>query len=253
MPYLVPRKVNNGEFLRTKDYLLTSLGDPLVTVPVSEKHLNISIENALSYFYAYFSHSSQYMVLDYWIFKTNPRQSLYELDKCIDPGKVRSVVYNPQNYSLFNIAFNQNFDFLFFTTQEQIPDLTTFYFAMMKQEMVNKVLGQEGTWDIVGSPPKLHLMPTPEGSLSVAVIFSKLADEKTLDSIDWIRRYALASLKVMLGEILSRYTNLPGSMGEMQLNGQELKAEGKEEKKELEEYIKLLTDAYHIQTDHESW
>lgn len=253
MSWAVPRKVNDGEFLRTKDYIKASLGYPMVSVPVSEFQLNIAIEDALERWYMYMSHGSQYMAVDTWMFQTTQGQSLYKIDDCIDPAKIRAVIYNPQNYSLFNIAFNQNFDFLFFTTQEQIPELTTFYFAMMKQEFVNKVLGQEGTWDIVGSPPMLQLMPTPKGSISVGVMFAKLPDESTLEKIGWIRRFSLAKTKLMLGETLSRYSSIPGAMGDLQLNGNDLKAEGKEEIEKMENELRLMTEAYHIQTDSETW
>lgn len=232
---------------------MQTLGDPMVSVPLAEPQLNRAIEDALERFYMYASSAMQYMLVDYWIFTTTPSQSLYPLDKCIDPAKIRSVIYNPQNYSLFNISFNRNFDFLFFSTSEQMPDLATFYMAMMKQETVNQVLGQEGTWNIIGAPPMIQLFPEPIGTLNVAVIFSRLPDQDTLSRIGWIRRYALSRAKSILGEILSRYSSIPGGQGDITLDGDALKSEGKDEQEKLMEELMFLQDGYQIQTDFDRW
>lgn len=250
---IVPVRVNDGDFLPVKEYILQTLGDPMISVPINVSQLNRAIEDALEVYYMYASSAMQYMLVDYWIFTTNPGQNLYPLDKCIDPAKIRSVVYNPQNYSLFNISFNRNFDFLFFTTSEQMPDLATFYMAMMKQETVNQVLGQNGTWNVIGAPPLLQLFPEPVGAVNVAVVFSRLPDQDTLSRIGWIRRYALARTKQILGEILSRYTSIPGGQGDITLNGETLKNEGKEETEKLRDEIMFLQDAYYVQTDEDRW
>ena len=41
----------------------------------------------------------------------------------------------------------------------------------------------------------------------------------------WIRDYALAQCKMMLGEARSKYSSLPGAQGSVQLNGDALKSE----------------------------
>ena len=247
---IVPVQVTDGTFTRTKNYIVSMLGNPMVSVQLVEQQLNLAIEDALEQWYHWMSESWQYMVLDYWQFQTEPDRAVYDLHECVDAAKIKSVVYNPQNYSLFNIAFNQNFDFLFFTTAEQTPDLTTFYFALMKQELVNKVLGQQGAFEVVGSPAKLHLMPTPQGVLNVAVLFSKLPDEQTLEKIGWIRRYALARAKLVLGEILTRFSTIPGGVSEIQMNGDVLKTEGEREIEKLVEELRMNT-VYLTTTDYD--
>jgi len=247
--YIFPLECENGQFLKTKKYIFTHLGYPsLGNIALAEEHLNVAITDAVAMYYKYANNQWDYMVMDYWQFETDAKKSVYELDSCIDPAKVRAVIYNPQNYSLFNIAFNQNYDFLFFSTNQMTPDLSTFYMALMKQEFVNSVLGQEGTWEILGSPPKLHLMPVPQGRIPVAVLFSRLADENTLDRIVEIRRIALAKAKIMLGEIYGRYSNIPGGQESIQLNGDNLKQEGKDELEKLEENM-WQSQAFLLRTD----
>ena len=248
---LIPLEVSNGEFIKTKKWVMTHLGYPsLGNIALAEEHLNVAITDAITIYSKFATQQWDHVVIDYWQFETQAKKSVYELDSCIDPAKIKAVIYNPQNYSLFNIAFNQNYDFLFFSTNQMTPDLSTFYMALMKQEFVNTVLGQEGTWEIIGSPPKLHLMPMPQGHLPVAVLFSKLPDENTLDRIFEIRRLALAKAKIMLGEIYGRYSSIPGGQQDIQLNGDNLKTEGKEELEKLEENLWLSTP-FLIRTDND--
>ena len=49
----------------------------------------------------------------------------------------------------------------------------------------------------------------------------------------WIRRYTLALSKELLGIIRSKYANMPLPNGEVSLDGEALKAEGREEKEQL--------------------
>ena len=59
----------------------------------------------------------------------------------------------------------------------------------------------------------------------------------------WIRRYALALCKEMLGYIRSKFANIPIPNETITLNGTALVSEGKAEQKELkEELLKVLDE-----------
>ena len=53
----------------------------------------------------------------------------------------------------------------------------------------------------------------------------------------WIRDYALAQCKMMLGEARSKYSSLPGAQGNVQLNGDALKSEAMAAIEKLEREI----------------
>ena len=58
----------------------------------------------------------------------------------------------------------------------------------------------------------------------------------------WIRRYTLALAKELLGIIRSKYSSMPIPNGEVSLDGEALKAEGREEKNMLVEELKLFLE-----------
>jgi hypothetical protein len=58
----------------------------------------------------------------------------------------------------------------------------------------------------------------------------------------WIRRYTLALAKELLGIVRSKYSSMPIPNGEVSLDGEALKAEGREEKNMLVEELKMFLD-----------
>jgi len=60
---------------------------------------------------------------------------------------------------------------------------------------------------------------------------------------NWIRKYTLALSKELLGIIRSKYASLPLPNGEVSMDGEALKAEGREEKANLSEELKEFFEA----------
>ena len=60
---------------------------------------------------------------------------------------------------------------------------------------------------------------------------------------NWIRKYTLALSKELLGIIRSKYASMPLPNGEVSLDGEALKAEGREEKANLLEELSLFLEA----------
>ena len=59
----------------------------------------------------------------------------------------------------------------------------------------------------------------------------------------WIRKYTLALSKELLGIIRSKYANMPLPNGEVTLDGDSLKTEGREEKNQLLEELKTFLES----------
>ena len=59
----------------------------------------------------------------------------------------------------------------------------------------------------------------------------------------WIRRYCLALSKELLGIVRSKYASMPIPNGEVSLDGEALKAEGREEKANLLEELKEFLES----------
>ena len=60
---------------------------------------------------------------------------------------------------------------------------------------------------------------------------------------NWIRKYTLALSKELLGIIRSKYASLPLPNGEVSMDGEALKAEGRKEKANLSEELNLFLEA----------
>ena len=58
----------------------------------------------------------------------------------------------------------------------------------------------------------------------------------------WLKDYALASAKIMLGQARSKFASLAGPQGGVQLNGNDLINQGQAEIEKLEEDLKTYTD-----------
>jgi hypothetical protein len=69
----------------------------------------------------------------------------------------------------------------------------------------------------------------------------------------WIRRFALALCKEMLGQVRSKFASVPIPGESVTLNGDKLISEGKEEQKDLREELKtLLADMTYVKIGEES-
>jgi len=87
-----------------------------------------------------------------------------------------------------------------------------------------------------------------------SVPFQNLPYDK-INSIgkQWIRRFALALCKEMLGQIRSKFGSIPIPGESVTLNGDKLISEGKEEQRELREELKtLLADMTYVKINEES-
>jgi hypothetical protein len=62
----------------------------------------------------------------------------------------------------------------------------------------------------------------------------------------WIRRYTLALAKELLGIVRSKYATVPVPNGEVQMDGEALKAEGREEKQQLIDELKEFLESVSV-------
>ena len=104
-------------------------------------------------------------------------------------------------------------------------------------EMMRKILGNDGTFNVVNGK-YLNIAPPPTFSEEVLVEF-KAIDSTSLHPyfINWIQRYSLAVCKLVLGQIRGKYQSLPSPAGGAQLNGDALIQQGTQEQEKLMEEL----------------
>ncbi len=227
----------NAFEMSIKRYIQSMLGAPLVRVELSELQLKIAVDEAISRFAYHAPNWDKQM----YVFNTSAGIGTYELPSMVIDN-ISYVVYKKSLLSIQNQAGTLEFDFFiryfqdnFLFNDFQVGD---FLLMQMHLEMVRKVLGQEGTWDIIDNK-YLQLYPTPVFDNLPVVVEYRALNSNTIHNAyrNWIQKYALAISKGILGQIRGKYKTLPGPGGGAQLNGEELLAQSKEEKELLEKQL----------------
>lgn len=223
-----------------KDFVLARLGHPVVRVELTDFQLKIAIDEAATQLHyhapmwtnqiAAFAASAG--VNTYTI----PTHIAHNLSYCTYKKSLLSIqnMGGDLEQDFFIKYFQDNFLFSNFSVSE-------FYLLQSHLEMVRKILGQEGSWDVINGNV-LQIYPTPTTNRQVIILVFRALDAATLHPYykNWIQRWALATAKSILGEIRGKYKTLPSPGGGAQLNGSELIQQAEVEKDKLK--IELLEE-----------
>lgn len=216
-----------------KNWIMMSLGAPVVKVELTESQVDSSIDSAIKIFSAWapWEHIGG--------FTTIPGEAEYDLSKII-PGfiEVRDVLYSPSQAEAILQGFFSDFNFdnrHFFWYHSTYATMADYSILNAYNEMYLRTIGNEGQWTTYGN--KLVLSPTPDKSIKVAIRFTAFPEDNDVRRDEWIRQYALAECKIILGRIRSKYSSLPGPRGDLSMDGDSLVSEGREEQAQLRERL----------------
>lgn len=125
-------------------------------------------------------------------------------------------------------------------------DLASWDFLLQYQETLDRVFAREIVFTYRPENHTLTLTQVPRFDECVAIEVSVLRSyNELLDNHfcrDWLQKYTLAELRVMLGEKYSKFATTPGAQGGTVLKGNELKQQGEQDKV-------LLVDDLHLYAD----
>lgn len=243
----IPRRPNR-ELVREqiKDYVLLMLGAPVVKVELDQQSLDGAVDFALQVFEDYCGRE----YYTYYTFLTTPGQSVYKMPD--EVGLIRNVYYKKQgNFGFQGSDLGGALPIEYFypggaygSTQGGMIDPTQPMWGKMGEwvlykqyeMMYSRISSQVGGWEWISGLGNIKLYPIPCRSTWVSVQYlQKHADFKQVNQA--MQEGALCFAKIMLGRIRSKYQQLPGPGQGMQLDGQALLQEGREEKKEWEERL----------------
>jgi hypothetical protein len=124
--------------------------------------------------------------------------------------------------------------------------LATYDFLAQHHETLGRLLGAEYTFTWRPQNHTLRLHRRPRAPKSVYLHIYKHRDEEELLSDvyakPWLKDYALAHSKLMLGEARGKFSVIAGPQGGSTLNGEQLKADAQNELIQLEEDLKMYKD-----------
>lgn len=219
--------------------LRTILGDGMVDVELDPKHFDTAIDLAVDRFRQRSSNSTEESYIYLKILQDTNEYTLPE--EVIEVREIfrRSVAGSNNSIDLdpFELAYTN----LYFLQGGRIGGLMTWDAFAQYQEVVRRLFGGYLNFKFHTETKKLILMRRPRAEETVLL---QVYMEKTPDTLitqrysrPWIRDYALAQCKMMLGEARSKYSSLPGAQGNVTLNGDALKAEAQATIEKLEREI----------------
>ena len=229
------------------NYCRTMLGDGMVDVELDPIHYETALNRTLSRF----RQRSPNAVEESYSFLT--------LEKDKNDYTLPAEIINVQsvfrrtlgsrtgggtgtNFEPFNLAYTNTY----LLNSTMLGGIATYFMFASYQEMVGKMFGSyiEFQWIPTSRTLRILQRPFTEGESIMLRCQNYRPDYTLINDIyagQWIKDYALAICKIILGEARSKFANIAGPGGAGGLNGTDLKAAGKEEMekldKELETYV----------------
>ena len=229
------------------NYCRTMLGDGMVDVELDPIHYETALNRTLSRF----RQRSPNAVEESYSFLT--------LEKDKNDYTLPAEIINVQsvfrrtlgsrtgggtgtNFEPFNLAYTNTY----LLNSTMLGGIATYFMFASYQEMVGKMFGSyiEFQWIPTSRTLRILQRPFTEGESIMLRCQNYRPDYTLINDIyagQWIKDYALAICKIILGEARSKFANIAGPGGAGGLNGADLKSAGKEEMekldKELETYV----------------
>ena len=220
-----------------KDFILSRLGHPVVRVELTPYQIKTCIDEAVTRF----SYHAPLWTMQMTTFDASAGQNLYKIPTFIIDN-LEYVVYKKTLLTIQQKSGTLEFDFFIKYFQDnflfQNFAVGDFYMLQQNLEQLRKILGQEGSWNVLNNQ-YLQLYPTPVTTPQSVVLVFRAIDTNTMHPAyrNWVQRYALALTKGVLGEIRGKYATLPSPGGGASLNGDALKQESVAEKTALIEEL----------------
>lgn len=217
--------------------LKSRLGDGMVDVELDREHYDTAIDLALGKYRQLSSGAVEESVI---FIQTQVATTEYTLpNEVIEVRRLyrRGIGTNSgggTNFDPFDVAFNN----MYMLQAGQIGGLAVFDAFAQYKETIGRVFGSEYNFLWNRNTKVLKILRNVNHEEEVAIgVYNFIPETILLGDIyasQWLASYALAHCKLMLGEARSKYASgLPGAGGAIQLNGADLKAEGKTEIDEL--------------------
>jgi hypothetical protein len=214
------------------DFVRFQLGAPVVPVELTDEQLNSCLQEAV-WFYNRFRNSNENIY--YYVLTGNAKDG-YEVPAAIGGAEyIIDIVTKPRmpfGYSAaapFGVQsiYMQHW-FQKFGSLAEPGFLSDYWLTLSFMKDINITMGGEPYWDIKNN--RIFVYPMPDDNMTIGIKYRALLSLDELLNDFQIKQYVLAKAKMLLGNIRSTFGNtIPGGGDNIQLNGAELIAQGKEE------------------------
>jgi hypothetical protein len=226
------------------DFCKAMLGDGMVDVELDPIHYETALNRAL----AVFRQRSDNAVEESYVFLN----LLVDTNEYILPAEIQQVrqIYRRSIgsrtgggsggtvFEPFNLAYTNTY----LLSSTNMGGLLTYELFAQYQELVGKMFGSFINFTYNSQSKKLRIEQRPRTEESVMLLCYNIRPDFALISDtysgQWIKDYALANCKMMLGQAREKFAQIAGPQGGSSLNGAALKSEAQAEMDKLMEDLK---------------
>lgn len=243
---LGPRPNREKVRMQIRDYILHMLGAPAVKLELDEQNIDFCIDQSLKILEDYAPRE----YFNYYAMNSVPGKSVYELPANV--GMVRNVFYKEQGTFAFQAsdldgaipieyfypggAYASIQGGLIDPIQPIWGRMGEWVLYKQYEQMYSRVSSNLGGWEFIGGLKHIKVYPTPNRVSKILVHY--LQKNKDWPEVTQaMQEGALSYAKEIVGRIRSKYPAPPGPGGGMQLDGQNLLAEAKEERAEWKDSL----------------
>jgi len=222
--------IDNNFSLTLKRYILLELGYPNVEVELCDEQLDMTISDTCEEFLRF----NTLNLVRYWRMPLENGVCEYDLPR--DLRVVRDVV--TFKLSQFDVIFGADIiinPIYLRNTRDAYQDILTYWLSEAAFETQKRVYGLETSWDVVEGNTRIRLYPTPSSDRMAIIKGSYQPKPGTIDEravgtkYELFRRCCVARSMIILGRVRGkRVSGINTSQGTVMLDGEQMKAEGKE-------------------------
>jgi len=241
---LGPRPNREKVRMQIRDYILHMLGAPALKLELDEQNIDFCIDQSLKILEDYAPRE----YFNYYAMNSVPGKSVYELPANV--GMVRNVFYKEQGTFAFQAsdldgaipieyfypggAYASIQGGLIDPIQPIWGRMGEWVLYKQYEQMYSRVSSNLGGWEFINGLKNIKIYPTPHRVSKILVHYlQKMKDWPEVTQA--MQEGALSYAKEIVGRIRSKYPAPPGPGGGMQLDGQNLLAEAKEERAQWKE------------------
>ncbi len=221
------------------------LGDGMIDIELDPEHYDLSVDIALSKIR---QRSENAVEEDFYTIELKKDVAEYTLPEEIT--EVKKVHHRSFGHGIssgvdmdpFELAYANSYFFM----NNHVGGISTYELFSQYRETLNRIAATDiqFIWNPVTHKIKLLRKMRADEMVLLHVYLERSVDQLLSDPYlkSWMRDYALAYCKKMIGEARSKFSTLPGEQGGVSLNGDVLKADAAADIEKLETELKLYID-----------
>jgi len=225
-------------------WIRSQLGAPTVPVELTDEQLQDSVSSSV-YWYNYYRNAKENFI--YVTLEGGPR----------DGWKIPEEVGGEDN--IIEIIMKPRFPYTFFTGRDDFVGqaymqwffqqyqsgyrhwLGDYYITLSVEQDLNNIMGTTVQWHFYNG--KIFIHPEPPQNMIIGIRFKSAVTMNEVNTNKFIKNYALGKAKTILGGIRATFgSSIPGGNEMIQLRGEGLIQEGKEEMESTLEKLRGLTE-----------